>query len=148
MYEVQFSDETGTEVAIPDKETTLVVTGDVITTIMVGDDTFTVIYDEEGNVAGVESARRRTDTLTFAERRLASCEESCAAESNQLCGALTVGCNDPTGTLATLLGDFCDDVADLCDETGILAGCDRTCAPCECGTSISDTHGQNILYTL
>lgn len=138
-YLVEFSDETGAEVVITESEdvpveTTVVVVGGVITTVMVGTDTFTVIYDSNGDVVSVDpaaSTSRRTQQAGLTDRRLATCEEGCAASSNQVCGAFTAACLDPTSTLGTILGPLCDDLDGLCNLAGILKGCDRTCAPGE-----------------
>lgn len=145
-YVVEFDDATGDEVIVMTEsdevpvETTVVVTGSSITSIVVGTDTFEVQYDASGEVSSVtlvppSATTRRTQVarqVDFEDRRLQSCEDSCEANANRLCGALIFGCSDSTGTLATLLGVLCDDLENLCDASGIVEGCDRTCAPCEC----------------
>eukprot|EP00752_Nemacystus_decipiens_P009958 g8881.t1 len=129
VYDVEFSDDKGSSVVVNGENvTTLVVTGESITSIIVGSQTFTVSYDADGNVTGVDTARRRTEMVEFADRRLQSCEELCEARSNQLCGALTIGCNDPTSELYAFVETLCDDIDGLCELAGIVRGCDRTCA--------------------
>lgn len=120
--------------SVPVETTVTVDAGRSITTIQVGTDTYSVTYDENGEVDSVTldpSLSRRTQQAEIADRRLQSCEQFCAADANQLCGALAFGCADSTDTLATLLGPLCDDLDNLCTEAGILQGCDRTCAPGE-----------------
>lgn len=149
-YTVGFSDESGTDVeviVVAESEEvpleTVTVVGGYITTIVVGTDTYFVSYDSSGEVddvtlvSGDDGSTRRTQQvdIIIADRRLQSCEESCAANANQLCGALMFGCNYPTGVLAALLGSLCDDVDDLCNTAGILVGCENNCAPRECRTA-------------
>eukprot|EP00903_Cladosiphon_okamuranus_P005336 g5334.t1 len=146
-YMIEFSDENGTSVEQvvivgtgQTPATTVTVVGGSIKTIEIGSDTYSVSYDSSGEVDEVTlvstpvSERRRNQELVgegfdFFERRLVSCENSCEASANTLCGALTFACADPTGALYALLGSLCDNIDDLCDVTGIVAGCARSCAP-------------------
>eukprot|EP00752_Nemacystus_decipiens_P002363 g2232.t1 len=146
-YVVEFDGDGETEeivmaesASVPEETTVVVEDGD-ITTIVIGDATYSVSYDEDGEVDEVvqvsgDARTRRTQQAGSADRRLQSCEETCAGGANQLCGALKFGCR--TGTLAPLLGAMCDDVDALCDLSGILAGCERTCAP-SCDTDADCT---------
>eukprot|EP00903_Cladosiphon_okamuranus_P020054 g18420.t1 len=140
-YMIEFSDESGTSVEKvvtvgtgQTPTTTVTVVGGSIETIQIGPDTYYVSYDSFGEVDDVTLVSRRTQELVgegfdFSERRLVSCENFCEASANQLCGALTFGCADTSGALYALLGSLCENVDDLCDVAGIVAGCDRTCAP-------------------
>eukprot|EP00903_Cladosiphon_okamuranus_P012010 g11277.t1 len=139
-YVVEFCDESETEVVVMaesenvPEETTVVVEAGSITTILIGTKTYAVsyVYDEDGEVDNVtlvsgDAATRRTQQVDSVDRRLQSCEQSCQANANQLCGALGFGCG--YSSLATLLGSMCDDLDALCNLAGILFGCERKCAP-------------------
>eukprot|EP00903_Cladosiphon_okamuranus_P022788 g20980.t1 len=147
-YVVEFADESGTDVEVVvmtesaevPVETTVTVVAGSITTIVVGSDTYSVSYDSSGEVDDVTlvSGTRRTQQVVpidfeFLERRLqVSCENQCEASSNQLCGALTIGCSpDYGGILLGLLGTLCDDLSSLCNVSGIVASCEAACVtPC------------------
>eukprot|EP00752_Nemacystus_decipiens_P002364 g2233.t1 len=136
-YMVEFDGDTEEIVmaeseTVPDETTVVVEDGD-ITTIVIGNATYSVSYDEDGEVDDVvlesgAARARRTQSVPLSNRRLQSCEQSCAGGANQLCGALEAGCRFTS--LADLLGALCDDVDDLCSVAGILTSCERTCAPC------------------
>eukprot|EP00903_Cladosiphon_okamuranus_P012680 g11859.t1 len=153
-YVVEFSDESDTEVVVMTEsqnvpeETTVFVEDGEITSIAIGTETYTVsyVYHEDGEVDDVtlvsgDAATRRTQQVGLVDRRLLSCEQSCQASANKLCGALQFGCSD--GSLATLLGPMCDDLDDLCNLAGILFGCERTCAP-SCATDDDCTKPNEI----
>eukprot|EP00903_Cladosiphon_okamuranus_P010323 g9767.t1 len=151
-YVIEFSEESETEVVVMKEseevpeETTVTVVGDSIATIVIGEDTYEVIYSEDGEIEDVmlvsgDAATRRTQQIGLADRRLLTCEQSCQANANTLCGALEFGCG--YGTLATLLGSMCDDLDDLCNDAGILFGCERTCSP-SCATDADCTEPDHI----
>eukprot|EP00752_Nemacystus_decipiens_P004852 g4415.t1 len=138
-YHVKFSDPTGTAVVVVtesdqvEQDTEIHVEDGSITLIEIGPDTYSVTYDSDGEVEDVTlvpgtASSRRTQQGDFADRRLQSCENSCEANANQLCGAFSFACAFPA--LAGLLGPvICDDFENLCNVHGIVEGCDRTCAP-------------------
>ena len=138
-FTVQISDESGGEdvIAAGDEVSASVDENGFIRTIEKGSYTYEVSYDENDEVDSIKlvstSGSRRTQEVDSANRRrLQDCEQSCAADANRLCGALTFGCGDAGSSLASLLGPLCDGLDDLCNEAGILRGCTRTCAPGEC----------------
>ena len=143
---MEFSEDTDTEVVImPEselvpEETVVTVQDGSVTSVEVGAETYSITYDENGKVDGVTvvsgdttTTTRRTQQADFvSDRRLQSCENSCEASANQICGALIYACNDTSSPVFLLLGPLCDDLSGLCDTSGIVQGCARQCAPCEC----------------
>lgn len=132
-FEVEFTEES--EVIAAD-DTTVTVEEGSISTIQIGSDTYSVVYDENDEVESVtkvsgSTTSRRTQQNDLADRRLQSCEEQCTVDAGKLCGALELGCGIPL--LAALLPPvICDNVDALCGSAaGIVAGCDRQCAPGE-----------------
>eukprot|EP00903_Cladosiphon_okamuranus_P021427 g19696.t1 len=146
-YLVDFPDTTTAQVVMlkteETPETTVVVEGGFVTTITVGSDTFEVTYvnGEVASVDPVRRLRRRTQEVDFVERRLQTCEESCAADANQTCGGLEFACGVPE--VAVLLGTLCDDLDSLCNPSGIVAGCENECAP-SCTTDADCTEPNEV----
>eukprot|EP00903_Cladosiphon_okamuranus_P014283 g13266.t1 len=150
-YLVEISDERTSEVIITEgadvpEETTVAFDAEgSVTIVTVGSDTYTISYDANGDVASVDPARfrRRTQNVevNFAERRLQACEDSCAADANRICGGLEFACS--YAPLAALLGPLCNDLDSLCNASGIVRGCDRTCAP-SCTTDADCTEPNEV----